>query len=154
MNGAELATCQNIATISTVQLPYSLAENEKQDCMKLATNQKTITMAYNAIAHGLFSGKIGRSSKFTGTDMRNRIELFKGAKFERTLRIFDRIKIISNKIGKSCTQVAINYLLTLSHVGVVIVGTKNPEQIEDSVGSVGWRLDPSDISFLEGDDLK
>lgn len=153
LNVDELVTCQNTANISTIQLPFSLAERQNEECMKRATAHKTNTLVYNAIAHGLFSGKIDRSSKFAGTDMRTRIKLFKGEEFDRVMNIADRIRVISEKIGKSCVQVAINYLLSLNHVGVVIVGTKKPEQIEDSVGAVGWRLDAEHITFLENKDL-
>jgi aryl-alcohol dehydrogenase-like predicted oxidoreductase len=146
----DLEQCQTAGRLESLQLPYSLAEREHDALMGVAVDKFDMTtMAYNVLAHGLFSGKYHRTSEFEGTDLRTRIPLFRGTAFDRALAVLERIKITSVRTGYPCVSVAINWALSKNNVAVAICGAKTATQIEDCISAADWRLTDDEIAFLE-----
>ncbi len=63
-----------------------------------------------------------------------------------TLEKLTRLQRLHKKNGKTTAQLAINWLLHQRGVTTAIVGVKNPDQVEQNTGAVGWDI--------PGDDLK
>jgi diketogulonate reductase-like aldo/keto reductase len=62
------------------------------------------------------------------------------------------LRRIAEKYGKTPVQVALNYLISRPRV-IAIPKTEKKKRIEEFVGAMGWRLDPSDIEFLESAEI-
>jgi aryl-alcohol dehydrogenase-like predicted oxidoreductase len=54
---------------------------------------------------------------------------------------------IAEKRDKTLAQVALNYII--SKEIIPIPGCRSAEQLEDNLGSMGWRLSPNEIEMLE-----
>ncbi len=149
LTGEDVRSCQKIARLESLQIPFSLAERQNTGLIQIAAREHFMTvMVYNALAHGLFSGKYNRESVFSGTDLRARVKLFQGEAFENALELLDRIRQVASTTGKTCTQVALNWTLSQCGVSSVIVGTKSASQIEDSVAAIEFRLDAEQLKQL------
>lgn len=58
------------------------------------------------------------------------------------------LKKIASKLGKTPVQVALNYLISHANV-VAIPKTESLEHAKEILGSMGWRLDPSDLDHIK-----
>ena len=57
------------------------------------------------------------------------------------------LKKLGEKYGKTVSQVALNWVICKD--AVPIVGVKSVKQIEENIGSIGWRLEDQDIKKLD-----
>ncbi len=127
--------------IETVQLPCSLLEPGVLPTLTVARRKHGIaTFVYNALAHGLLTGKFDKSARFPPTDLRNRIAMFRGAWLEAGLRMAEELRQMALDLNKTPAQVAIRWLLEQEGISCVLTGIKTPEQAEVNARSVDWRL--------------
>ena len=63
--------------------------------------------------------------------------------------MIDCLRQIAADRGKSCAQVAINFLLRRSPRVIPIFGARNLEQLNQNLGSAGWELSPQEVDKLE-----
>jgi aryl-alcohol dehydrogenase-like predicted oxidoreductase len=68
---------------------------------------------------------------------------------ELTWGIIDRLGEIAGDRGKTCAQVAINFLLRRSPRVIPIFGARTLEQLDQDLGSVGWELAAEEVGILE-----
>ncbi len=69
---------------------------------------------------------------------------FQGQQFKDNVAKVNQIKPLAQRLGKTIPQLVLRTLLTHAAVHCVIVGIKNPAQIEDCSGAMGWKLDRAD----------
>jgi aryl-alcohol dehydrogenase-like predicted oxidoreductase len=55
---------------------------------------------------------------------------------------------VSGECGKTLSQVALNWLLQQPGVTAPIIGARTLAQLEDNLGSVGWRLSAEQMAKL------
>jgi aryl-alcohol dehydrogenase-like predicted oxidoreductase len=67
---------------------------------------------------------------------------------ERTWQIIDVLLEISDSLGKTPPQIALNWLLQQPGVTAPIFGARTVEQLEDNLGSVGWALSADELAKL------
>jgi aryl-alcohol dehydrogenase-like predicted oxidoreductase len=63
--------------------------------------------------------------------------------------IVDELDKVAAESGLSVPQVAINWLLTRPTVSSVIIGARDPGQLEQNLAAVQRSLDPDQVSRLE-----
>jgi len=68
---------------------------------------------------------------------------------ERTWGIIDALLEISQSLGKTPAQVALNWLLRKPGVTAPITGARTLAQLEDNLGSVGWSLSADELARLD-----
>ena len=56
---------------------------------------------------------------------------------------------LGDKYGKTPAQVALAWILDHDEVTAPIIGPDFPEQVEESLGAVGWTLEPEDRILLD-----
>ena len=56
---------------------------------------------------------------------------------------------MASKTGRSPAQVAINWLLQKQAVTAPIIGARRLDQLENNLGSVGWKLSEDQVVFLD-----
>ena len=121
-------------------LPMALAEN-------------IAVMPWSPLAGGILTGKyahgIANAVKGTRVGDSKHLEYYKKRmENERTSRIISELDRISKDTGKTMAQVALNWLLSNPAVTAPIIGARNVEQLEDNLGSVGWKLSEEHITAI------
>jgi aryl-alcohol dehydrogenase-like predicted oxidoreductase len=140
--------------LESLQLPYSLAQpGSREDVVYCHEKYRMAILSYSPLAQGFFGGKYGRNSKFEGTDLRRRSELFGGEKLEMNLALLERLRKVGARYGRTPAQVAIRWILEEPSITCVLTGIKRAEQIEENLGALGWSLTPGDMDFLGGREI-
>ena len=68
---------------------------------------------------------------------------------ERTWRIVDALNELSESLGKTQAQVALNWLVQQPGVTAPIIGARTLEQLDQNLDSVGWALPEDGIAKLD-----
>lgn len=146
-----LAEWRGYEPINTMQLEYSLVErNIEREFIPLGLELGMGIMVWSPLASGLLSGKYKPSEgAFTGE---GRLDTLKGSqnpafqKFTpRNWKIIAELENVSNQLGRSMAQVAVNWTATRPGVGSVILGATKLTQLEDNLKALDFDL-PAELS--------
>lgn len=127
---------------------YSLIyrEPETNGVLETLREEGVSLMAYSPIAQGLLTGKYGPASQKVSGPRRL---VFSDRTLERIQPLIAAMKAVGEENGgKSCTQVALNWLLCQENV-FPIPGAKTPQQAADLKGAMGWRMDEGAVRELD-----
>lgn len=67
---------------------------------------------------------------------------------ERRWRIIDAVRDVAKKRDRSCAQVSLAWILTQPGVLGPVLGARTLEQLQDNLGSVGWKLSAEETGWL------
>jgi aryl-alcohol dehydrogenase-like predicted oxidoreductase len=59
------------------------------------------------------------------------------------------VRTVAEAIGRTPSQVALNWVLTRDGITSPILGVRTTEQLDDNLGALGWRLDPEHEALLD-----
>ncbi|MCL4332428.1 MAG: aldo/keto reductase [Candidatus Thermoplasmatota archaeon] len=113
-------------------------------------------LPWSPLKAGILSGRYTREmgEPPEGSRLRRRFE--RGMRWpwndegEYVWRVVDLLKSMSGSIGKTPSQIALNWLLRNPAVTAPIIGVSSGEQLSEDLGSTGWKL--SDQQMRELDD--
>jgi pyridoxine 4-dehydrogenase len=132
--------------LATAQIQYSLMTyQDAKDMNAVCDEENCRLISYSPLCLGLLTGKYNLDNLPKGaTNPRRQLfrELLPGAQ--------DLLKLteaIGKDLGKSQTQVAINWSLCKNTVPITGVRTLN--QAEENLGAYGWKLDAAMIDELD-----
>lgn len=133
------------------QAYYSLLGREYEwELMPLALDQKVGTVVWSPLAGGLLSGKIGRNRPApAGSRIATQGAEPPAIPEERLFNVVDVLEAIAAEIGRSVSQVALNWLLQRPTVSSVIIGARNEEQLRQNLGAVDFTLTPEEVRRLD-----
>ena len=132
------------------QAYYSLLDREFEwELMPLGADQKVSTQVWSALAGGALSGKLRRDRPPAANTRVGQIGTLGPLNRERLFRIVDVLDEISREIGKTISQVALNWVLGRPTVANVVVGARTEAQLRENLAAVGWKLDPAHVARLD-----
>jgi myo-inositol catabolism protein IolS len=106
-------------------------------------------LAHSPLAKGLLTGKYTPAHKFLPDDERSGFERFQGKTFAGYLALADELKEVARTKGLSLIQLALAWLLRLPAITCVLVGAKNPVQVEEHLGAVGVTFSDGELARIE-----
>jgi aryl-alcohol dehydrogenase-like predicted oxidoreductase len=138
----------------SLQAEYSLLVRETEwELLPVCEQEGLALLAWSPLAGGWLSGKY---QKGRAPDPASRVgrrdrwdDLPEQREGELAWRVIDRLREIAGARGKSCAQVAVNFLLRRSARVIPLFGARTLEQLEQNLGSVGWELTPEEVGILE-----
>lgn len=146
----ELRSCFSTIDIVSMQYRYNLIEREaEKELIPYAEANQYAFLAWSPLAKGALSGKYTASNIQSFRDLRSADPIFNPDNFSKIQRLIDVLSELSSKYSKKPVQIALNWLVSYSHVVVPIPGAKTPEQVVENASSVDWRLDYSDWRLLD-----
>lgn len=107
-------------------------------------------LAHSPLAKGLLTGKYTADYEFPDDDERSSFPRFQGELFARYLDVANQLETIARDKGLNLVQFSIAWLLRLPAVTCVLVGAKNPQQVEDHLGAVGVTFSDDELAQIEG----
>lgn len=143
---------QKIAPVASLQPPYSMLHCEVEDgLLGYCAENKIGVVAYSPMQRGLLTGKFSqqRLAGLPIDDHRRRNPDFQEPQFSATLELVDQLRPIAERIGQTLAQLAISWVLRRPEVTAAIVGTRKPQQIEETSAAANLKLDPEDIEEIE-----
>jgi len=151
-NVDQLRRAETIAPVETLQPPYSLLAREiEDDVLPFAQRRRIGVIAYSPMASGLLSGTMTREriAALPGDDWRSRGERFREPQLSRNLELAARLARIGARSGVSAGAVAVAWALRHPAVDGLIVGFRNPEQVEPILRAATLELGATDIAEIE-----
>src|SRR4051794_13918122 len=127
----QMAAFQRTRRIDTLQPPYHIFRREiEREILPYCREHGIGVLVYGPLAHGLLTGKIGEDTEFAKGDWRRGSDVFRGEEFVRNLSIVRELDRYASQRGWTVAQLAIAWALSAPGVDGVIVGARNPGQIE------------------------
>ena len=120
-----------------------------RELIPYAEGHDIAVMAWPPIAKGALTGKYTPENLPQFQDVRFSDPIFHPENFSSVWELVKVLKELAEKYGKTPAQVALNWLMMSSPSVIPIPGAKNPQQVEDNAGAVGWRLSWEDWRMLE-----
>jgi aryl-alcohol dehydrogenase-like predicted oxidoreductase len=129
----------------SIQSHYNILVRATEfEILPMALAENIAVMPWSPLAGGVLTGKYkaGITNAPAGTRVGDSSskDYYKKYENERTARVLSELEKISHETGKSMAQVALNWLLSNAAVTTPIIGARNLDQLDDDLGSVGWRL--------------
>ena len=134
-------SCLSTEDIVSDQVRYNLVERDaEKEIIPYAEAYGMSVIAWSPLAEGALTGKYTPDNLPEFEDVRRNAALFHPENFRQIYGIVEVLKRIGEKYGKTPAQVALNWLLMASDSVIVIPGAKTPQQVEENVGAVGWKM--------------
>ena len=130
----EVVRATRVATISAVQVQYSLVDRFEAESLLQTTRRLSIPLVtWGSLAQGLLTGKYDERSEFPPADRRSRYENFQQPKLARNMHVVRKLREVAAATGATPGQVAIRWLLDRPGIGSVLFGAKNISQVVENL---------------------
>jgi aryl-alcohol dehydrogenase-like predicted oxidoreductase len=148
-----IAEWRGYEKVAALQLEYSLVERSiETEHLAFGPVHGIGTMVWSPLGSGLLSGKYRPSQGGASGTGSGRLEALKGSgnpgfeKFnERNWAIVTELEDVARLAGRSMAQVALNWVAHRPGIASVIVGATKPEQLEDNLAALDFRL-PAELT--------
>lgn len=149
-NAEQMGQSLDIARFHSNQPRYTMFDRgiEAED-IPFCAREGIGILVHSPLAKGLLTGKYTPGHTFPPDDERSGFARFQGDTFVRYLTVADRLKEVARDKGLSLIQFAIAWLLRLPAVTCVLVGAKNPSQVEEHLGAVGVTFSDDELARIE-----
>jgi aryl-alcohol dehydrogenase-like predicted oxidoreductase len=149
MKGLGISDKRNLARFESVQAYYTIAGRDvEREVVPLLKDQQLGLMVWSPLAGGLLSGKFNADG--TGPDGSRRVSFdFPVVDKPRAFRCVDVMREVAKRHDATVAQVALAWLLARPQVTTVIMGAKNPAQLQDNLGASRLTLGDEDMQALD-----
>jgi len=146
-----ISDVRNLNRFISVQPKYNLIDREaEKELQPLCVDQGIGMMIYSPLEGGILTGKYdhgipeGSRAGETNPLTRERAEKIKMTVVNRQkgLKV---LRETAQQLGKTPSQVSLNWLIHRPAVSSAIIGATHPDHIRENAGAVGWRL-PDDMA--------
>jgi aryl-alcohol dehydrogenase-like predicted oxidoreductase len=147
MNALGISERHDFAKFVSLQAYYTIAGRDiEREIVPLLLHQKLGLMVWSPLAGGLLSGKYTRNSN---PEDGRRINFdFPPVNRERAYDVIDVMVEIARAKNITVAQIALAWLLHQPVVTTVIIGAKNPQQLDDNLKAIDVKLDATELEKL------
>lgn len=140
-----IAELRGWTPFTALQIEYSLIERTpERDLLPMARALDIAVMPWAPLAGGLLTGKYTANR---GEEDR-RLKEGSGRLAERNVAIAKAVDGIAGELGRSPSQVALNWVHQQAGTIVPIVGTRREAQIRENLGALEWKLSDEHLARL------
>lgn len=129
-----------------IQAPYSLIRRDlERAIMPMARHQDMAVLPWGILGAGVLTGKflkdVGEPTRINPDDLNMT---------EQQLAIVQEVTKIADEVGRTPSQVAINWVRQQHRAQVIpILGARKPEQLKDNLACLEWSLTPEQVNRLD-----
>lgn len=136
--------------VADLQIEYSLVSRGIEESILPACRQIGVAItAYGVLSRGLLSGHWSPERQTTGRDFRTRAPRFQPGNLEQNLELVERLRRLADKRGVTVAQLAIAWVAAQGRDIIPVIGARTRDQLAESLGAVGLKLDPGDLAAIE-----
>jgi myo-inositol catabolism protein IolS len=157
---SEIETCMKARRVDVVQYCWNMFDRRMQkEIFPYCREHQIGVMAYGSLAYGMLTGTFTEEMNFEKGDWRAKRgqlmnlnlfqHLFDADHFLKNLRAIEELKAMAKRYGKSLPQLALRWTLTNPIVSTALVGCRNPQEVDDNVGAVGWSITDADMKEID-----
>jgi len=139
-----LAELQGWTSFMAIQVQYNLIERTpERDLVPMAKALGLSVTAWSPLAGGLLSGKYGKTGSQNKSSESRRLDTVPFTELsDRNLSVAQEVQEIANKLGRTPSAVALNWLLQKNTIP--IIGSRNINQVKDNLGCIDFEI-PADL---------
>jgi aryl-alcohol dehydrogenase-like predicted oxidoreductase len=156
----QLEACMRVRPVDVVQYGWNMFDRRMQaEIFPYCAAQQIGVMAYGSLAYGMLTGAFHADMQFDETDWRSRqgrmggINLFRtlfGPEyFARNLQVVEELKALAAEYQKTLPQFALRWTLSNPVVSVALVGCRQPAEVEENLGALGWTISEADMAAID-----
>ncbi len=157
---AQIETCMRLRRVDVVQYGWNMFDRRMQAEIFPYCEVKEIgVMAYGSLAYGMLSGAFHAGMQFEESDWRSRggmagnlnlfRTLFGPEHFSRNLDAVEDLNRLAAKYDKTLPQFALRWTLSNSAVGTALVGFREPAEVTENLGGLGWTISAADMAEID-----
>ena len=141
----------DLVRYESVQPHYNLVHREEfeRELRDACLDQELGVIPYSPLAGGFLTEKYRQSESVPSGTRGESSQRIQAYRTEKNLALLDKMHEIGEEHGKTVAQVALAWQLTQPLITSAIVGARTVEQIEESIGAIGFRLEPHEMDALE-----
>lgn len=149
MKALSYSQYNKVARFISLQAYYTIAGRDlERELVPLLLDQKLGLMVWSPLAGGFLSGKYRRDGQGEN-DARRMTFDFPPVDKEKAFTIIDVLDSIAQSKNTSIGRLALAWLLHQPAVSTVIIGAKNPGQLEDNLKAVEISFTPEELQKLD-----
>lgn len=149
---SQLERIQRIHPVGSLQPPYHMLRRGIEKKLLPYCKQHSIgVVAYSPMSKGLLTGKFTakRAANLSDKDHRSRDPEFAQPRIGVHLELVEQLKPLAESVGRDVVQLAIAWVLRNAVVTSAIIGTRSPQQIEETAKAGDWNLDASLVAEVQ-----
>lgn len=137
-----------LAEFVSVQPHWSLIERAEFETDAYAVVRKygLGIIPYSPLAAGFLTGKYQRNQPLPESKRASGVQRWLT---DRNFDVLDQLAKLGHDHGKTVSQMALAWLLSMPNLTAPIIGANTPEQLAESLGAVGQRLTPEAMQSLD-----
>lgn len=137
----QLENFQQVCPVSAVQPHYNMLQREiEAELLPWCIDHQVSVTCYWPLMKGLLAGQLKRDHQFKPNDGRKKYPMFQGKEWEKNQDFVDQLRVIAKEIGKTVSQVVVNWTLNRPGITAALCGAKRDYQIIETAGAMGWEL--------------
>ena len=156
----EIQACMKTRRVDVVQYCWNMFDRRMQkEIFPYCRENKIGVMAYGSLAYGMLTGTLSEEKTFEKNDWRSKrgqlgnINLFQHLfgpdHFLKNLRAVEDLKGVAQRYKKTLPQLALNWTLSNPAISTALVGCRNPGEVDDNVGALGWKISDADMKEID-----
>ncbi len=136
--------------VTSLQPPYCMTSRGiEKEILPFCARNNIGVVCYSPMSKGLLTGKFSKERLDNLPEEDHRKRGFREPQFSLTLEMVEELRPVADKNGKTLAQLAIAWVLRRPEVTAAIVGTRRPDQIEETAQASGWSLSQEDIAAVD-----
>ena len=134
--------------VDSLQPAYNLLwRSLEANVLPLCRRYNIAVLPYSPLCQGVLAGRF-KSLGDIPNDQRRSNRRLQPDVFPRVIEVVNVLKEVAAKYGKTPAQTALRWLLDQEGITAVVVGVSKPEQVDENLGALDWRLEPVDWQCL------
>jgi aryl-alcohol dehydrogenase-like predicted oxidoreductase len=157
---SEIEACARVRPVNVVQYCWNMFDRRMQkEIFPYCREHNIGVMAYGSLAYGMLTGTLSEEKAFEKSDWRSRRgqlgninlfqHLFGPEHFLKNLRAVEDLKGVAKRYNKSLPQLALRWTLSNPVISTALVGCRNPGEVDDNVGALGWSISDADMKEID-----
>ncbi|UCB47271.1 MAG: aldo/keto reductase [Spirochaetota bacterium] len=143
-----------IAPFISLQPEYSLiVRSTEWELIPLCIEEGIGVLAWSPLSGGWLTGKYRKNKPTPQNSRVGRKDRWDDQPEQResdlTWNVIETLLQIGEQIGKTPSQIALNWILCKSGITAPIIGARTKGQLKENLGCTGWRLIAEDIEKLD-----
>jgi aryl-alcohol dehydrogenase-like predicted oxidoreductase len=136
-----IASLRGWTPFIALQVEYNLIERTpERELIPMAQELGLTTMPWSPLAGGILTGKYRREDAGNGNGAAERGEMVNSRLTDNNFAIAEAVEQVAGEIGKSPSQVALNWLLSRPFPTIPILGARTLKHLEDNLGCLEFTL--------------
>ncbi|MEA2648034.1 MAG: hypothetical protein QOG61_469 [Candidatus Binataceae bacterium] len=156
----EIKTCMAARRVDVVQYCWNMFDRRMEtEIFPYCREHKIGVMAYGSLAYGMLTGTLNEEQAFEKGDWRAKRgqlmnlnlfqHLFGPDHYLKNLRAVEELKGVAKRYNKSLPQLALRWTLSNPVISTALAGCRNPKEVDDNVGAVGWTISDADMKEID-----